>query len=351
MRTVWGNGVRQGIGSFLALCVLIWLGAGSAMACNLPDMRTDDPPRPAQGGPVEVTAAFVVNDVLGVDDVNQRINVDIAATLIWRDPRLAGLEGCRVARVAVWAPDTVLRNSSNLRTARSNMRDQVEIGADGQVTYRQRFYGDISTYHNLRNFPFDTHHFALSFVAPESGIDALRFVPDQTRTWISDRLNISGWHVSGLSLTEEATKLREAGHELSLLTLTITADREINYYLFRVMLPLFFVVAMSWVIFWVPPSRFEFQIGLGATSMLTVIAFNLAIAGALPPLGYLTVLDRILIWSILMVFLAIAEALLTGLSVVNGHEARAQRIDRMSRVVFPLLLLGGWLLIAMTGAG
>ncbi|WP_297771261.1 hypothetical protein [uncultured Roseovarius sp.] len=312
-------------------------------------MRTDVAPTTGNDGPVRVDASFTVLDILGVDDVNQQINVDIAAMLVWQDPRLQSLEGCRFARSQVWVPDVVLQNSSNLRTARSNARDQVVIGAEGRVSYRQRFFGDVSTYHNLRDFPFDAHDFTISFIPVETSAETLKFVPDQANTWLSDRLNISGWHVNDLALEEQSTKLREAGRTLSMLTLTISAEREVNYYLFRIMLPLFFVVAMSWVIFWVPPSRFEFQIGLGATSMLTVIAFNLAVAGALPPLGYLTVLDQILIWSIAMVFLAIAEALVTGLHVVNGRDASAHKIDRLARVVFPILLIGGWATLALSG--
>jgi hypothetical protein len=186
-------------------------------------------------------------------------------------------------------PDFVPQNSSNLRNARRNMRNQVVIGPKGKLQYEQRFFGTVSTYHNMWDFPFDTHGFAIGFLAVGTGADLLRLVPDQRGTWISGRLNISGWHVTGFSLAKERTKLRQEGRALSLLTLTIKAAREVNYYLFRVMLPLFFVVAMLWVIIWVPPSRFEFQIGLGANSMLTVIAFNLAEALALPPLGYLTV--------------------------------------------------------------
>jgi len=325
------------------------LCAGAVMGCTLPTMRTDVAPIPENGGPVQVNASFVVLDILGVDDVTQQINVDIGASLTWQDPRLLSLEGCRFARSQVWVPDIILQNSSSLRTARNNARDQVVIGAEGRVSYRQRFFGDISTYHNLRDFPFDAHDFAISFMPVETGAETLKFVPDQANTWLSDQLNISGWHVTNLSLQEQSARLREAGQILSMLTLTISAEREVNYYLFRIMLPLFFVVAMSWVIFWVPPSRFEFQIGLGATSMLTVIAFNLAVAGALPPLGYLTVLDQILIWSIAMVFLAIAEALVTGLHVVNGRELRAHQIDRLARVVFPILLIGGWATLAVSG--
>lgn len=330
------------------LCV-VWISSGAVQACALPDMRTDTAPAPPGGGPVQVKTAIVVLDVLNVDDVAQQIDVDLGISMIWRDPRLRGLEGCRFAVSQVWHPDTILRNSATVNTARKNAQDQVRVGPDGEVTYRQRVFGDISTYHDLRDFPFDAHQFEISFLPVDQGIGTLEFLPDPANTWMADRLNITGWDVHGLTLDAETVKLREAGEDLSLLTLTISAEREASYYIFRIMLPLLFVVAMSWVIFWVPPRHFEFQIGLGATSMLTVIAFNLSVAGDLPPLGYLTVLDQILIWSIAIVFLAIAEALITGLHVVNGHEARAKRIDRVARVVFPGMLIGGWATLAGMG--
>ena len=98
-----------------------------------------------------------------------------------------------------------------------------------------------------------------------------------------------------------------------------------------------FVVAMSWAIFWVPPERFEFQIGLGATSMLTTIAFTLSIAGKLPDLGYLTALDKMLIWAVFLVFLTMVEALVTGRLVMNEREQLALAIDRVARFAVPTL--------------
>jgi hypothetical protein len=105
---------------------------------------------------------------------------------------------------------------------------------------------------------------------------------------------------------------------------------------------------MSWVIFWIPPSRFEFQIGLGATSMLTIIAFNLAVASQLPQLGYLTILDKILVWAIFLVFLSILEALAAGLLVISDREGAAVRLDKVSRILFPVLLFGIWIGLAFS---
>ena len=114
--------------------------------------------------------------------------------------------------------------------------------------------------------------------------------------------------------------------------------------LLSTLLLLIIVVAMSWVVFWVPAERYEFQIGICATALLTAIAFNFSVASSLPPVGYLTVMDRLMIWAVLLIFLATAEALLTSQLVLRDREDLALAIDRHARYLFPVLFFGGWLL-------
>ena len=334
------------------LCIMRWIaavllvifasGSGSS-ACTLEDYRTDERPDPP-GVPTVVTASFVVADFLGVDDVNQRLDLDLVGTFSWRDPRLIDLEGCRFNIDEVWFPNAALLNSTQPRITRATARNQVAIGAGGVVTYSTHFSGLISSYHDLREFPFDKHDFEILVGSLKDDIQTLEFAADQQKTWIADRLNIEGWEVRGVTLSSAPMMIRQAGKELSVLSLTISADRSPDYYVYRVMLLLAIVVAMSWVIFWVPPSHFEFQIGLGATSMLTAIAFSLSIAGQLPRLGYLTILDKVVIWAVFLVFLSIVEALVAGLMVIARKEEGALRLDRYSRVAFPVLLFGAWAL-------
>ena len=335
------HGIARCAGASL-LIVLISLSG--AFACTLPDMRTNERPDP-DGKPTQVSVSIIVADLLGVDDVNQQLDIDLIATFSWNDPRLSGLAGCRFNVTEVWVPPISLFNSSNLRLERRNARAQVSVGESGNARFRNRFTGLISSYHNLHEFPFDRHAFKITFGSIRDSVEELEFVADHENTWISDRLNIAGWSVSGVQISAATDALPKSGQPVSVLTLTINAKRDTGYYVYRVIFPLALVVAMSWAIFWVPPSRFEFQIGLGATSMLTAIAFNLMIADALPRLGYLTILDMIMIMAITMVFLAIVEALVAGLFVLRGNEPAALRLDRISRILFPTLLLCGWMII------
>ena len=312
----------------------------------MPPMQTDERPE-TSGGATKVSASIIVADFLGVDDVNQQLDLDLLVTLKWTDPRLKGLDGCRFSIDKVWSPSVLLFNSSQLRAARSNARAQIAVGTGGQITFVNRYRGLVSSYHNLREFPFDKHSFRLDFGSVEDTADNLQLVADTQHTWISKRLNIEGWSVKAVSLSSHPHDIKQSGKRVSVLTLKIDAKRSPDYFIYRVILLLAFVVGMSWIIFWIPPSRFEFQIGLGATSMLTAIAFNLSIANSLPRLGYLTILDKMVIWSVFLIFLSIVEALLAGLLVISEKDRLALAVDRTSRWLFPILLVFGWSLMSM----
>lgn len=330
---------------FLQICAM-WLGlTGLALACAAPeDMRTDTPPG-GLGTQTEVITSFAVVDFMGVDDGNQRIEVDFFMQMVWTDPRLIEQEGCRLSITEVWLPRINLLNSHNLRVAYRNARNQVAIGADGIVSYTQRFTGPVSSYHNLSDFPFDAHTFGIDFVAVRDANNLIDFVADHENSWIGERLNIEGWDVDGIGLLVTPHTFRGTDLDVEKLTLQIWAERNPEFYIYRVICLLAMVVAMSWAIFWVPPSRFEFQIGLGATTMLTTMAFIFAIGSQLPPVGYLTTLDKMVIWANMLVFMSIVEALIAGRMVLNGREEQALRLDRASRFCFPVLLLTGWAIV------
>jgi len=125
------------------------------------------------------------------------------------------------------------------------------------------------------------------------------------------------------------------GGVFSRFALVISTQRIATYYLWKVMLPLCLIVVMPWAVFWINPARFGPQIGLSATSMLTLIAFMFATTNMVPKLGYFTTLDLFVVGSTVLVFLALVESLATSYVVSIDREDLGLRIDRGSRLVFP----------------
>jgi len=301
-------------------------------SCKTPNVRTGVRPD-ASGPPTNVAVSIFLIDIMEISDVTQTLTGDFALTQSWTDPRLVHFEGCEIALDKIWSPELVFLNTGRKITSRPM---NASIGPDGQVKYVQRYYGKFATYHNLQDFPFDKQTFRISVVSFKWLREDVQLVADKKMTGRKNQLNVSGWtvdRVEGLIDRENSEVFKTY---YSRYDFKISAHRIVGYYLWKVILPLCLIVFMSWCVFWINPAQFGPQIGLSATSMLTLIAFIFATTNMVPELGYLTLLDRFIVGSTILVFLALVESATTIYLVSKERKELAMRIDRISRLVFPL---------------
>ena len=69
--------------------------------------------------------------------------------------------------------------------------------------------------------------------------------------------------------------------------------RKPGFYLWKVLLPLIVIVALSWSVFWVPDERFAQRSRITATGVLTVVAYQFGFGADRPRIGYLTLMLRL----------------------------------------------------------
>jgi hypothetical protein len=300
--------------------------------CADPNVRTDVRPE-ADGPPTKVAVGILMVDLMEINDVNQTLTGDFAVVLSWKDPRLAHLKGCEIPLDDIWSPGLVFTNSGRKFSERPK---EVGIDPGGQVKYVQRYYGTFATYHNLQDFPFDKQAFRISLRPIEWSEQDVQLVVDKQVTGRRDQLNIADWEIKGVEgvISREYSDARDTF--FSKYDFVISAQRITKYYFWKVILPLFLIVAMSWCVFWINPAHHGPQIGLSATSMLTLIAFIFATTKMVPELGYLTRLDQFIVGSTVLVFIALLESLITINLVSKEKKELALLIDRVSRIVFPL---------------
>lgn len=303
--------------------------------CLTPNIRTDVRPN-AGGKPTKVTVGIRMIDLMEINDISQTLAGDFAVVLKWVDPRLSQLYGCEVPIAKIWSPDLVFLNSGRKFASRPK---EAGIGPGGKVKYVQRYSGTFATYHNLNDFPFDEQTFRISLLSLEWSEKDIQLVVDEKVTGQQTRLNISDWTIKGVEGTVGREYHAPSERFNPRYDFNIFANRIKAYYLWKVILPLCLIVAMSWCVFWINPAQYGPQIGLSATSMLTLIAFIFATTNMVPRLGYLTILDRFIVGSTILVFLALVESLTTIYLVSNEKKELAMRIDNVSRFVFPITFL------------
>jgi len=280
----------------------------------------------------EVSISILILDIIKIDDANQRITIDFVVNLEWIDKNLENKwrEKKIVSADEIWTPEIQIFNDYNLRKKREEL---YEVDPNGSVSYQQRFVGGINFRHNFSDFPLDEFIVKIQIVAITP--DAI-FKEDKGS--LEDRFydySISGWKINSEWI--EVGVGDERFKDLANTTYFITAKREINYYIWKVIIPLAVVVFMSWLVFWVDPIQIGPQLSIGATAMLTMIAYQFTLSNLTPPVSYLTRLDTFILGSNIIVFIALLEAIVTSNFVSRDKKIIARRIDYLSRFIFPIV--------------
>ncbi|UCF19202.1 MAG: hypothetical protein JSU87_14945 [Gemmatimonadota bacterium] len=280
---------------------------------------------------VRLRVAIHLLDVLRIDDADQTAFVDFALWVSWQDESLAnpGAPARFFRTNQIWVPNLQIMNSLTLTNRRV---DVVEVDENGNANYRRRLVGTISIPRDLSDFPVDEHELRLAVVAAGMTRD-VGLVIDERLTGQSDTFSIQEWDVG--SGKAEISEFVAAGESFPMLVYEWEVRRKIGYYIWKVILPLAMVVMMSWVVFWLDPKQAGPQIGIAATSILTLIAYRFTLGFLVPRLSYLTRLDLFITGASVLVFVALVEALAT-VSMAEDRPALARRIDVTSRWLFPV---------------
>ena len=205
----------------------------------------------------------------------------------------------------------------------------VTLRPDGQATYVERVSATLQAPEfDFTDFPLDEQHFyiRLASVLPEEYFvyTDLKDFSEMGKKWGEEE-----WIVTDFETVIDS----QDGH--SHFSFDFTASRHLTYYTFRIFLPILIIVLVSWMTFFL--KDYGKRIDVSSANLLLFIAFNFTISNDLPRLGYLTLLDTILISTFIITGLVIlANVYLRRLEIAE-KTAKAQSIDRIIIATYPWL--------------
>ena len=330
--------------------------AESPAACSQVDYGTPDsaasgeaagstvtgPPNPS--GPTIVGVGFFVNDIRGIDPVRDEFQFRGYVQVLWCDPRLAFDPAVTGQRELVVTGDRVEKDFEGMwypsgypvnKVGELEFSERIlRIRHDGTIEQSINLRVPLATHYDLRRFPFDRQTLELQVESYLWDHDQLQFIHDETISGFSNGISIPEWNIEAVNGQASEVAVMKSDKPFSRYILEIEISRKPGFYLWKVFLPLVVIVAISWSIFWMTDERFSGRSRISATGVLTVVAYQFVFAESLPRVGYLTLLDQVMIGSFGLLAVTVLESLLVDRANRND-PAKAIRIDRTSRWLFP----------------
>jgi hypothetical protein len=282
---------------------------------------------------------------MSVNQKEQNISVAASLQMRWQDRALAfSPETCQCRfkifdgsgfekYVSQCGTDWPAYSLFNQQGRRNTQNLQILVWPGGDVIYAERFSVTLQASNlDFRRFPFDRQNFAfhMDTILPREYF-VLEDLSAYTR--IGPKLGQAEFTVSE-SGTDVSTWVSDFGEAFSRYSFRFLARRHLNYYLFRIFLPLLLILTVSWVTFFLRDYRKRIDVSSGL--LFVLVAFNFTISSDLPRLGYMTLMDSILVSAfVVTVLVAIVNVRLKRLEDA-GQEARAKHIDRYILWLFPL---------------
>lgn len=332
----------------MTLLVLV-CSAGFTSASPQPPPPPSVPPEFQQhpyGGrkPVEVSVGLFITNLAIVEEAREQFEAEGYFTLRWRDPRLAlpadsptpgHLREFSIGDI--WAPGI---ETANL-VSHSKGNSLLEVDDDGNVRYTERFDTTISSSYALRGFPFDRQLLRFNIEPFLPKVSEISFA-DTPADWTGIDLDLkatsglAAWKI--LDLNYHASEVAASGPlpARPRAAFELRVARRSGFYLWKILLPMILLAVIPWSVFWYKVQDFSGQMSIPLGIMLSLVAFQFAIARDLPRVGYLTFLDALLLNSFFFVFLCLLEITLAYIIQAEGRRPLAERIRCNARWIFPV---------------
>lgn len=168
--------------------------------------------------------------------------------------------------------------------------------ADVSPSFRiARVKGEFSGIVDFRKYPFMNHSLLFTLEDKMLTEDKFRFIADQTKLYIDPGLDVPGWNVLGVEAETVIHKYPLFSEDFHQYRFKLNMSKSALASIVDDLLPLLLLVLAGFFSLWIAPTRLGEKNFIIMGVLLGTILRHMASKSNLPPLGYLTYLDKFVV--------------------------------------------------------
>ncbi len=199
------------------------------------------------------------------------------------------------------------------------------------MTYLERFSTNLQIDFDWTAFPFDTQDFYLKvdILFPE---EQYVFVPMEGFSEIDPNHGEDEFILTDFD-TQITSEVSSTQEPISRFTFHFSAPRHLDYYIFRLMVPILLIISVSYITFFLKDYSKRIEIATG--NLLLFIAFSFSLGDNYPRMGYLTFLDAIMATTFIINTAVVALNVYFKYLEQNGQVEKADRLEAPFNYIYP----------------
>jgi hypothetical protein len=200
---------------------------------------------------------------------------------------------------------------------------------------------ELEAYVDLSQYPFDAHLLPIGII--DKNEHAVVYDLDPASTKMAEGVRLPGWEVANDFTTgTEVHKLGD-GTELKELQFVTAVKRPLLPAVFKSIMPLFFLLFVAAFTLLLKPKSASARLAAGTGGLTAAVAFHLGQINSLPPLGYLTRMDKFMTCSYLVYVVSIAFSIAMVRMEEKKNERASERTYLVASGVVPAFAIISWL--------
>uniref|UniRef100_A0AC34RBS0 Glutamate-gated chloride channel n=1 Tax=Panagrolaimus sp. JU765 TaxID=591449 RepID=A0AC34RBS0_9BILA len=249
--------------------------------------------------PVDVSCNLFLRSISEVDEINNKITLQITFRQEWIDERLNFASDVfdhvnLLPAQRIWLPDTFFQNELD---GKKHEIDQPNVFLrikknQAKVLYSTRLTLTLSCPMLLKNFPFDVQKCSIDFAPFAHTMSDIIFHwsgihPIQVKAGLSHGLSK---FTLKETLTESCSSSTNTG-SYSCLQAIMIFERDYSYYISQLYIPSIIFVIVSWITFWLNKDQILIRLSLSFAALLMLLIQVLRINGSLPQTPHMKAID------------------------------------------------------------